>query len=165
MRVLTYRIPWGNAGARATVRRMRQLVRDAEADPWTVHAAYRIVEDTRDPEGMHRLIRAFLAGYVEHYPDPVGHELIRAPRTMLQRIQSQGWAEGDCDDVATLGAALGKALGLPARFVLLSFSPRGPFSHVYTELGTGCCWRELDTSAPAHLPEGLTIHRTETHEA
>jgi Transglutaminase-like superfamily len=45
------------------------------------------------------------------------------------------YAEGDCDDFAMLGAALGRALGLPVYFVTVAADPKAPdqFSHVYLE--------------------------------
>ena len=163
-RVETYRIPRGNRGIRRTVRYMRRLAGQALTDPLTVETAAIIVGPSGEPGEMAYRIREFLQDRVRFIPDPLGQELIRSPRFMLERIQAQGWAPGDCDDVATLGAALGMCVGLPARFVLLSFSPTEPFSHVYAEIANGCCWTDLDTTAPDQFPPGLRIHGTETIE-
>jgi len=163
-KVQRYRIPRGNRGIRKTVRFMGRLAREALTDPLTVETAALIVNGSSEPGEMASRIREFLVEYVRFVPDPVGQELIRSPRFMLERVRSHGFASGDCDDVATLGAALGMCVGLPARFVLLSFSPLEPFSHVYAEIANGCCWTELDTTAPAQFPPGLQVFGTETHE-
>lgn len=81
---------------------------------------------------------------------------------MLQKIFKEGAANGDCDDVAILGAALGMAVGLPASFVLVGFDRNEPFQHVYTELYTGLQgWAEMDVTAPAQMPAGLEIAKYE----
>ena len=159
-----YRIPRGNRGIRRTVREMRQLANEALTDPLLVETAAIISEGTGVPDEQATRLRLWLADTTDFQPDPVGHELIRSPGYMLDRIYSQGWAAGDCDDVATLAAALGKAMGLPARYRLLSFMPGAPFSHVVTDVRAGCCWLDLDTTAPDQFPPGLEIHASETHE-
>lgn len=161
VKVERYSIPWGNRGIRRTVRKMRELARDALTDPLTVETAANIVGYAEEPKEKADRIRGFLDAHTRFTEDPLGQELIRAPRYMLERIRSDGVASGDCDDVATLGAALGMAAGLPAQFVLLSFSPSGRYSHVYTEIANGCCWTELDTTAPAQFPPGLRVYKTE----
>lgn len=86
--------------------------------------------------------------------DPTGIELLHRPERLLDQIAAGGYAIGDCDDAAILGAALGKAVGFSARFVVLGFfGPRGPFSHVYTELWTGTGWRELDITRTPQRPQ------------
>jgi transglutaminase-like putative cysteine protease len=75
-------------------------------------------------------------------------------------IAAQGYARGDCDDVAILGAALGKAAGFPARFVLLGFGgPMAPYQHVFTEIGTRQGWMNLDVTRPRHPPIPTKIKR------
>lgn len=157
-----YVIPWGNWGVRKTLRRMRKLVRDAQASPLLIETAGSIVS-THGPANKAHRIRDYLAATVQFVPDPVGIELIRSPVYMLRQIESKGTARGDCDDVATLGAALGKAVGMPARFVVQSFAAGQPYGHVFTELATPAGWVELDTTAPAQIPAGLTVHSEETY--
>jgi transglutaminase-like putative cysteine protease len=46
-----------------------------------------------------------------------------------------------------LGAALGKAAGIKARFVAVAFyDPVAPYSHVWAELFDGVEWRDLDVT-------------------
>lgn len=82
--------------------------------------------------------------------DPAGVELVHHPRVLLDRLRKEGYVQGDCDDAAILGAALGKVIGLPARFVVVGFrGPRGPLTHVYAEVSDGSRWVDLDVTAPA----------------
>lgn len=159
-----FEIPWSHAGIEATVGHMRRLARAAAADPLLRETAAHIVQGESSDVGRAQAIRSFLSDHVRFQPDPSGVELIRSPRLLLEQIADRG-ARGDCDDVATLGAALGMAVGIPARFKLLGFTPAGPFEHVYTELLTSQGPVELDTTRPAQMPAGLVIRRTATREA
>lgn len=112
------------------------------------------------------LVRDYLEGFVAFVPDPDQVELLKSPEYMLRTIAQEGQVRGDCDDVAVLGAALGRAVGLPARFTLLAFNSTGTFRHVFTELWTPCQgWVELDTTRPAQFPEGLRVSSVEHHGA
>jgi hypothetical protein len=89
--------------------------------------------------------------------DPSGVELLHDPVLLLEDIRERGQARGDCDDVAVLGAALGGAMGLSARFVVVGFrGPNEPFEHVWTELYDGTTWRELDVTRPRNAEAPAT---------
>lgn len=142
---------------------MRQLVAEALASDLLVATADHIVYSTANPWEAAQLIRSWLAEHVRFTTDPMD-ELLRSPVSMLRDIEDAGQAEGDCDDVAMLGAALGKAEGFPAWFHLVGFTPSGPFSHVYTVLLTDQGPVDLDTTRPAQLPRGLRVWRTADRE-
>lgn len=158
-------IPRGDLGIEWTVRRMRQLVASSLGSPLLATTAAHIVRRSRSPAEAADRIRGFLEEAVRFEHDPRGVELLKPPDMMLEELEQRGEAVGDCDDVAVFGAALGRAIGLPARFVLLAFTHGAPFEHVYTELQTEEGWRELDTTRPHQLPSGLEIVRTSTREA
>lgn len=63
---------------------------------------------------------------------------------------------GDCDDKATLLAALAESIGHPARFVAVAYRP-GVFSHVWAQArpGPGGPWIDLETTEP--LACGLRV--------
>lgn len=85
--------------------------------------------------------------YLSFVPDPLGVELLATPHYLLTRVRDRQFVSGDCDDAAILGAALGKAVGLPAKFRVLAFgSPQLPFQHVYTLLLVRGRWANLDTT-------------------
>ena len=89
--------------------------------------------------------------------DPVGHELVRSPASMIDEMRVKGVAVGDCDDRSTLGAALFAALGYRVAFVLASDRETGPWAHVlfaYAD-GPGDHWISMDpqeSGYPGSLP-------------
>lgn len=139
---------------------MRRVVRAALREgPLLWQDAVDMVGGAGTASGAAWMIRAWLEERTVFLADPVGVETIRTPRLMIQTAELEGVAEGDCDDIAVLGAALGMAIGIPARFVLLAFQDPGLYTHVYTELLTEAGPVELDTTRPAQMPEGLRIER------
>ncbi len=141
-----------------TLQRMRRLVNVSLADPLVIETARGIVEGAglqgRDETGKYLAIRDWLDEHLSFLPDPLGVELLSTPRYMLTRIRQAQYVSGDCDDAAILGAALGKAVGLRAKFRALGFvSPRRPFQHVYTLLLVHGRWANLDTTrSPRFAP-------------
>lgn len=156
--------PPGDLGTYRTLGVMGRYANRALEDPLLVELAQRIIRDvgTQDEPGKIRALRGWLDRATRFLDDPLGVELIRTPRRLILTAYQLGYFEGDCDDVAVLAAALGKAVGLPARYVVVGFEPGGPFRHVYAELWDGQEWRELDVTRPAQqLP---TIQRRETRK-
>lgn len=136
---------------RQTIEAMRSVALDALRDPGIVEQAAAIVQSVngRDTLGKIRAIRAWLAARVRFLPDPlIDGDVIRTPALLLKQLERQGFMQGDCDDIATLAATLGHAVGVPARFVTLGFfGPTAPFRHVFTELGDESGkWHELDVT-------------------
>jgi len=147
----------GDFGAMQTLAKMRTLANAALRDPVVIETARRIVEDAgvlgRNEAGKFQAIRDWMLDHVQFLPDPVGVELLSTPRYMIDYIQRAYFVSGDCDDAAILGATLGKAVGLPAKFRALSFGSQGrPFSHVYTLLLVRGQWANLDTTRSTRFP-------------
>jgi len=141
----------GDEGARQTLRLMRKIVRQALKDPTVLERAVQVITQAtpHDQLGELRAIRSFLTKNVRYVNDPESFELLRQPDYQLDRIAAGGMAEGDCDDVAILGATLALAIGRPARFVAVGFGGEDePFSHVWAETLVDGFWRELDTTRP-----------------
>lgn len=102
------------------------------------------------------MLRDWLARRFVFLPDPVGVgvfgepgqdvELVRDPVWQVSQIDRYGTVAGDCDDAATLGAALGLAAGLPMRFQVVGFVTDGPFSHVWVDALTTRGWLNLDVT-------------------
>lgn len=143
--------PPGDLGTYRTVSLMRRYANRALGDPLLVELANRIIRNVPPQDGPAkvRAIRGWLDKATRFVDDPLGVELIRTPRRLILTAARQGYFQGDCDDVAVLGAALAKAVGLPARFVIVGFVPAGPFRHVYAEVWDGAEWQELDVTRPA----------------
>lgn len=91
-------------------------------------------------------LRAFLLHAVRFVYDPEGHEMVITPGRMAREILATGSSSGDCDDVATLGAALAHAMGMGTRFVTVATRPGGPWVHVWAEArDLRGWWQDLDT--------------------
>lgn len=137
---------------------MKRLVDRAIEQPLTLQVAGHIVRNVnpRNRRGQTVALRQWLAAHIRFLPDPLGVEVLWTPGELLNTIARQGYAQVDCDDVSTLSAALGKAIGLPARFVVLGFyRPNAPFRHVFTELSNGSAWLDMDVTRPAQIPANL----------
>lgn len=146
-------IPEGDPGTWATLKRMAKLANRAQVDPLTVETAHTIVMpcEPRNTDCYATAIRRWLGARFRFVPDALDVETTREPHYLLEQLESwgQGTMTGDCDDVATLGAALGKAVGLPARFTVLAFrSLDDSWGHVYAELETERGWVDLDVTKP-----------------
>lgn len=143
----------GDRGVSQTLQRMRQLTHRAAVQPAVVLLARRIIlpAGRRDRAGQIRLVREWLSDHTKWMPDPERTEYLVPPAVLLGELQRGApRAGGDCDDVAMLGAALGKAVGIPARFTAVAFEPMGAYRHVFAELWDGQTWRELDTTRPSY---------------
>jgi len=153
-RLSSWRIPNGDAGVNRTVEHMRALAR--ERSPLLAEVAAGIVwEAGQDPDATAAGIRDFVGAAIRYVPDAWNAEVVRSPTYLLRRIQEQGFAYGDCDDMATLAAGLALAAGLPARFVLIGFHG-GPWEHVYAQIWTAAGWLEVDPSRPEGLELGAS---------
>lgn len=156
----------GDWGSFQTVGHMRRLVNTSLTDPLVIGTARSIVLTClpRDVVCRARAIRGWMLEHFAFVNDPRGVELVSTPRFMLDQVGARGVAQGDCDDAAVLGAALGKAVGLRARFVVVGFhSTRGRLSHVFTMLRAGPGWIELDVTRPSRgsHPAVSRVHEVE----
>jgi hypothetical protein len=163
--------PPGDFGARDTAHLMAQLARIGATDP-AVELLASGCEARQGPRGAGLnkpletagAIRALLTRFVEFRADPPGLELVTEPGTLARSIANCHTVGVDCDDVATLAAAIGLAAGLQARFILAG-APDAPFSHVWAELAAPLAtwWIDVDITRdaqgllPAMLSRRLTI--------
>lgn len=146
--------------AKLTLQRMRSLVKEAIADHtfvwWTRDQIEQLVPVSimnRDMAGIARGIRDYVASHVQFAPDPVGVENLTPPRQHMEILKRKSYVLGDCDDAATLSAAMGESVGIPASFKILAFyGPKNPYQHVITYLhprGSGVI--DMDTTRPAQM--------------
>jgi predicted transglutaminase-like cysteine proteinase len=76
-------------------------------------------------------INYWVKQHIRYMRDPDGVEFLKTPRKLLET------RAGDCDDIATLLAAMLMAAGNSVAFTIASFAPGPPaFSHVYVEVAT-----------------------------
>lgn len=153
----------GNIGTAQTVAKMRQLVNRSLTDAIVVQTARNLAVQfyPRDRDSQAQAIRDYLKEHFQFVNDPRGVELLVPPRQMLETIGKRYVVTGDCDEAAILGAALGKAIGLRARFVLIGFTGKaGPYAHVYTILRGGSRWVSLDVTKPLRGPFPPAMRQT-----
>ena len=116
-------------GTTQTIKEMRRLALAAQTE-WPLR---QIVEQTcrhlRPKDYLSELVALhyLVCQRVRYQRDPLTVELVKTPKATLRT------GVGDCDDMATLLAALALLSGAKARFVTVGFRPRGPFTHVYCE--------------------------------
>lgn len=129
-------IAFGDYGSGQTLQKMRSLVNGSLSVPLVVETANSIAATVpaRDYLAIAQAIRSWMQRNFRFVRDPVGVELVRDPVYQLTQWQNNGYISGDCDDAAVLGAALGKANGIGARFIAVGFAPGGPLLHVFTIL-------------------------------
>lgn len=133
-------LPAGEAGTWATIAAMRGIVAQGARSLIVQTTARAIMA------GNPVALRQWLAAHFRFRSDPDAYEAIWTPADQLGQIQRRGYALGDCDDAAVLGAALARAAGLSVQFVLLGFErgPMIPLTHVYA-VAAGV---ELDVTKP-----------------
>lgn len=154
----TESVGFGDAQARDTLALMVGEVQRGLGDDLTRTLARRILytSDLSDRVAVAATLRCFLADHYRFVPDARGPwvDLIRTPHAQANAILNAGEAAGDCDDLAVLGATLGRLAGLAARFVAVGFQgPDGPLSHVWAEVATPLGWLDLDVTRPqGNLP-------------
>lgn len=123
----------GDQGTRQTLEAMARLSREGAKELEVRAQAIAIVKRAgihpNDLVGEIRALFEFVRDRVRFLRDPVDLELVQAPRVTLRN------GVGDCDDKATLLAALLRAIGHRARiaFRAVATRPQAPsvFSHVY----------------------------------
>lgn len=131
-----------DAQAKVTLSLMRRYVNEAIANHdfvwWTRDEINKISSEAimnRNWTGVARAIRDYTAAHIRFVPDPEGVENITYPMDHMKFLRSHRVLLGDCDDAATLSAAMGKAVGIPAEFRILAFyKPDNPYQHVITYL-------------------------------
>lgn len=140
-------LPAGVDGVRATLREMVKLARHYQKDVGVVTLARRLTQSLpeKDYAAEVAALQAFVRDRIRYVRDPRGAEMVQTPkRTLEMRC-------GDCDDKATLLAALLESIGAPARFVAIGVGG-GPYSHVLAEARVGSRWIPLEAIVPGVGP-------------
>jgi transglutaminase-like putative cysteine protease len=134
-------IPSGVAGVRETLRQMSALVQQGKTSMPIRTLALNIVKGL-PPKAWKAEVEAVYNWVLENIrfvKDVRGVETLATPQKTLE------FGQGDCDDQATLIAALLESIGHPTRFVAMGFSP-SHYSHVFTETKIGDSWVSLETT-------------------
>lgn len=136
----------------ATLQVMRRLVRESAASPELFTSIRNGVEGRfLNLDGLDILVR----GHFRYRPER--EEVIRTPALMWHDWQTQGYFEGDCDDVSVLFATILKVLGYMVRFVAIRYGDSQDFEHVFVEAYDDGQWRVFDPT----VETGTDYHATE----
>lgn len=149
-------IPNGTGGAIATMRTMRNLVRDAIRDPKQQirESALTILRGVKSFTDEARAIQAWVQKNIEYRRDPTDLELVQTPQVTLQL------RAGDCDDQSVLTAALLQSTGHPSQFIAIGLNG-SPLSHVLVQTLIGQKWVSVETILPrpfGWMPKGVTSY-------
>lgn len=155
-------IPAGAAGARVTMGLMMREIARGSIDPSVRPVALHIVADARerDHADIARRVYHWVIDHMSFRNDNFGVETLQSPAYMLQQIEANGRAYGDCDDFVILIGTLLKVLGYAVKIRVIRYEGLKEFSHVILAVmirGRG--WAELDGTVRSGEP--LSVPRAE----
>lgn len=137
------RIPDGTAGTKATLRIMRQFVREYKKSLPIRELALSLVRNTpghKNFVGQIKALHAWVQNNIQYVKDVRGVETVQTPLVTIELRQ------GDCDDQSVLLASLLESIGHQTRFIAIKQNAFGPFVHVFTETRVGPRWLPLETT-------------------
>lgn len=141
-------IPGGNAGNRITLAEMHQMAVEGSEDFIVIQQAQEIVRfvPERDDRATISAVLDWVRSVMRYTHDPLGAELVKKPRHIVEQVRLHGVEPMDCDDVSLLAAALLGALGYRVEFVTVATDPsrRGEWTHVYLRVQTKHGWIAID---------------------
>ena len=140
-------IPEGAAGVRATLDAMIRAANSASITLQIRDLAESIIQAVPDKDyaGQINAIQRWVKTHIRYVRDPVHAEMLKTPHALLESPY------GDCDDQATLVAALAQAIGFPARFIAIGMHDPCIFEHVYAEVRLGTVWVSVETTEPVEI--------------
>lgn len=132
-----------------TVTAMIQQVASGAWDPELRALAERLALGKRTRSAVASHMSEWIRQKVTFRFDPRDIELLRTPAALARDLLRSRDVAGDCDDMATLLAALLFSLGIPVAFVTIATSPHRPeFRHVFVaaRVGPRGEWEHFDPS-------------------
>lgn len=124
-------LPDGDTGTRKTLDNMRRLAETGSRELAVREATIRAIQASaaapHDLVAQTRAVFEYVRDSVYFLHDPAGTEWLQSPRYTLTV------GAGDCDDRATLLAAMLMSFGVRSQFKVIAADPRRPgtFTHVY----------------------------------
>lgn len=137
-------LPYGPEGTRITLELMRRMVRVFRVHPEILDLARSVVATVpgKNYAAEAEALRNWVAQNIRYTQDVFEVETLQSPVVTLEVRQ------GDCDDQATLLAALLNAVGHEARFVAVGMGAPDEFEHVIVETKIGERWLPAETTEP-----------------
>lgn len=126
----------GLKGNLQTMEIMSKLARKYSGHPLVRRLATAIINANQIPD-HHYLTESYYIGKwvqtnVRYVRDADGIEQLHAPDMLLRQIHEQGYTMADCDDMATLCAALLISVGVQPKFRAIRYEGKsGGYNHIY----------------------------------
>jgi transglutaminase-like putative cysteine protease len=136
---------------------MARFAKAGRVNPFVAQVAREVlIESGVNQKAFPEYVRAignFVRDRIMYVRDPVSVERVQTPEATLKL------KTGDCDDKATLTAAMLESVGIPSRFVAIAKRAFGGFSHVYVEAqiyarGGKPQWVAVETTEPWEIGRG-----------
>jgi transglutaminase-like putative cysteine protease len=108
-------------------------------------------------------VRNFVTEKVRFMNDPLTTEWISDPQRLVEEITARGSTVGDCDDIASLIAAMARQLGREVELVVVGFGAPGQYSHVFTRVKEPKSGRWIVTDPVAGSDEAKMLRRVTTY--
>lgn len=129
------RVPDGKPGNLMTLDLMKKLAVQSSRDPRVRHVALAILQQANTGSQNYvdesLAIGQYVQKFVKYVQDSATAEQVHDPIMLLSQI-AEGRARADCDDQATLTAALLLSIGHQPFFRTVRWTDhRGPYNHVY----------------------------------
>lgn len=155
--VTVHEIPGGRAGVAATLRAMRDIVREARTDFFIRQTTQQVIANVlgKDWRGEADAVFQWVRNNIRYTMDPVDVETLHTPAQVLFARQ------GDCDDFSILLAAMLRSIGHPVAFKAVGFQA-GELTHVYVLTLIGERWIALDATEAGELgwePDGIADYK------
>lgn len=143
-------IPNGEAGVRATLAAMSQIIKKYKKAPAIRELALKIVSQVPEKQWRKEVDAIFkwVQKNIRYVKDVRGVETLHTPIQLLRLRQ------GDCDDMSIMAASLLESLGHPTRLCAVGVNG-GEFSHVFSQTKIGGNWVTLECTVK-DFPLGKT---------
>jgi len=145
----------GTNDPKATVSRMKALVRRDSLNPNSILAANSIVmtADGHDTFAMAHEILEWAQQHFHFIPDVDEMQVLKSPSYLLSEAQSKGVVVGNCADAAMLTAMLAICDGIPCTLEARAFiNPTAPYQHVVAIANTDRGNIDFDITRPSGSP-------------
>ena len=145
-------------GVETLLRLMQEKAQSGAQDPYVQQLV-----DIAAPNGDVPTLYDWLKAHYGYAPDPSGtfnldgretyyEELLITPSRIAEDYVTKGVTySGDCDDLATLSAAMLTILGYTSRIAVVSFSQSGELEHAYAEYLSPEGWIPFDLASTKPL--------------
>lgn len=143
-RITLKQLPDGDAGTRATLKEMGDLVRRYKVDPliYTLSRQLTAHLPQKDWPGQVRALTEYVRDRIRYVHDPSGLQALQLPPITLEL------GAGNCAQKSTLLGALLASIGHPVQFAAARELNDEKYGHVFVRTLIGRSWVPLETTEP-----------------